>query len=88
MTKGDIVKAVSASTHISPDVAMRAIDGFITCLSEAVAKGKRVEIRGFGVFQLKTRKSRPMQNFKTGERFIAPECKVPRFKFSKDFLKE
>jgi len=52
---------------------------------EALAKGDRIAIRGFGSFAVKNRPSREGRNPKTGETIPIPAKRVPRFKISKEF---
>lgn len=87
MKKENFVKEIAQRTKISPDVVVRVLDSFTEALADAVSNDHTVSLRGFGKFKSSIRKARSMQNFQTGERFIAPEKKVPKFTFSKDFIR-
>ncbi len=56
----------------------------IEIIKEALAAGDKVEIRGFGSFRLRTRKSRLGRNPRTGEQVSVPEKQVPFFKTGKE----
>ena len=86
MKKDQLIKTISKSTEISPDIVYRVMDAFTKTLSEAVAAGETIHLRGFGKFTRVLRKARPMHNFRTGETFIQPEHYEPKFQFSKEFL--
>ncbi len=53
-------------------------------IKDALAKGEKVEIRGFGNFKLRSRKARKARNPKTGESVEVPPKKVPYFKVGKE----
>jgi len=56
-------------------------------MTEALAKGDRIEIRGFGSFSLRTRRSRVGRNPKTGDKVQVDKKKVPFFKAGKNLKK-
>jgi integration host factor subunit beta len=53
-------------------------------MSEVLAQGERIEIRGFGAFSLRRRESRVGRNPRTGELVVLPERHVPHFKPGKE----
>lgn len=57
-------------------------------MKEALARGEKIEIRGFGIFRLKDRIARIARNPKTGERIAIPARKTVHFKVSKSFHSE
>ena len=57
-------------------------------IKNALKRGERVELRGFGVFSTKKQKSRISRNPKTGEKVNTPEKKTIHFKMSKDLFKK
>lgn len=88
MTKADLVRVISAETGIiRKDVAL-AVDAFLDSVKDSMKDGKHIEIRGFGTFKLKQRKSRIGRNPKTDERVEVPARIVPTFKFSRAFKEE
>ena len=88
MTKADLVRVISAETGIiRKDVAL-AVDAFLDSVKDSMKDGKHIEIRGFGTFKLKQRKSRICRNPKTDEKVEVPARIVPTFKFSRAFKEE
>ncbi len=88
MTKADLVRVISAETGIiRKDVAL-AVDAFLDSVKDSMKEGKHIEIRGFGTFKLKGRKSRIGRNPKTDEKVEVPARIVPTFKFSRAFKEE
>ena len=88
MTKEDLVRVISAETGIiRKDVAL-AVDAFLDSVKDSMKDGKHIEIRGFGTFKLKQRKSRIGRNPKTDEKVEVPARIVPTFKFSRAFKEE
>ena len=57
-------------------------------IKQALKRGERVELRGFGVFSSNTQKARISRNPKTGEKVNTPEKKTIHFKMSKDLFKK
>ena len=57
-------------------------------IKNALRKGERVELRGFGIFSTKIQKPRISRNPKTGEKVNTPEKKTIHFKISKDLFKK
>lgn len=85
MTKADLVEEVASA--IGPGVTKRdcalIVDGFLGAVKRALAQGENIEIRGFGTFKVRSRKSRKARNPRTGESVQVPERLVPVFKPSK-----
>ena len=71
-----------------PQLAYRdvelAVKGMLECMANALAEGKRIEVRGFGSFSLHYRASRVGRNPKTGDAVAVPEKHVPHFKPGKE----
>jgi len=87
MTKADIVEDVANKTGLTKKEVAEAVEGFLGCVSNGLAKGEHFEIRGFGTFKVKLRKARMARNPRTGEPVPVPERLVPVFKVSRE-LKE
>jgi len=89
MTKADLVKQVS--TAIGPGISRRdcalVVDALLNAMKLAVTSGERIEIRGFGVFDLRERKPRMARNPRTGEEIAVPARLQAIFKPSKDMRK-
>ena len=87
MKKSDLIEAVSKQSKISRSESKIFVEVILEELTSAIASGKGVEVRGFGGFYKRHRKSRVGINPKTGEKTEVAEKFVPFFKPGK-FLKE
>ncbi|WP_439684728.1 integration host factor subunit beta [Cupriavidus oxalaticus] len=85
MTKSELVEKLAARF---PQLLLRDADisvkTILDAMSEALADGHRIEIRGFGSFGLNKRPPRVGRNPKSGERVLVPEKRVPHFKAGKE----
>ncbi len=64
------------------------IDEMINEIVSILKEGGQVELRGFGIFSVKSRKAKKARNLKTGEEIMVPPRKVPVFKYSKKIVEE
>lgn len=88
MTKSDLVTSVADQmSHISKKDTETIVNSVFESMAEALKRGERIEIRGFGSFQVKTRESREGRNPKTGQLVAIPTKRTPFFKVGKE-LKE
>ena len=85
MNKSDLISKIleSEPTLFKKD-ASKIVNVFFDTISEAISKGERVELRGFGVFDVKEREARIARNPKNGEAVAVPAKKVPFFRMGKD----
>ena len=83
MTKADLVKAVSEKANRPKKDAEMAINTVIDCITDAVAQGEKVQIVGFGTFEVRERGEKKCKNPRTGEEMITPAKKAPVFKAGK-----
>ena len=85
MTKADLVEQVAEA--IGPGVTKKdcalVTDAFLNAVKRALADGENIEIRGFGTFKVRRRKTRMARNPRTGDPVEVPERRVPVFKPSK-----
>ena len=86
MTKADIVDEIAKATGLTKIETKAVVDGVFSSIISAIASGKRIELRGFGVFKHKSRKPRMARNPKSGELVPLEKRYVPVFKPSPDFL--
>jgi len=86
MTKADIVDEIAKATGLTKIETKAVVDGVFGSVINAISNGKRIELRGFGVFKQKSRKPRMARNPKTGELVPLAKRYVPVFKPSPDFL--
>ena len=83
MTKSDIIKEVSDGTGLTKVEIEAVLDGVILSISEALKRGERVDLRGFGSFVIKQRAARDARNPATREIVKLKERFIPAFKVSK-----
>ncbi len=84
MIKADIVNRVAETSDVSRVKAAVAVDTIFDTLKSALSDGKRIELRGFGVFQVRDRKRGIGRNPKTGVEVTIGPGKTVRFKPGKD----
>ncbi|MBU0674399.1 MAG: integration host factor subunit beta [Proteobacteria bacterium] len=84
MLKKDLIDEVTdqMSGYLKKDIG-KAIDTMLETIVEALIQERRVEIRGFGSFSVRSRKARSTKNPKTGEIMNIPERKTLHFTMSK-----
>ncbi len=88
MTKRDLIeKLAEKMKSLSQKDAELVVNTIFESMTEALATGDRIEIRGFGSFQIRERRSREGRNPRTGDKVNVEEKKVPFFKVGKE-LKE
>ncbi len=85
MTKADIVERISTQTGLSKLETKAVVDGFLSSVITALSDGERIELRGFGVFSVKSRKPRMARNPRTGAPVPLDERFSAVFKASPDF---
>jgi DNA-binding protein HU-beta len=84
VVKQDIVSRVAEQKGITKVKAEIAVDAFFDSLKSALKSGERIELRGFGVFVVKPRKSGIGRNPRTGAEVPIPPGKTVRFKPGKE----
>jgi DNA-binding protein HU-beta len=82
--KLDIVNRVAEKTGVAKIKAEVAVDALFNAMKEAMQRGERIELRGFGVFVVKPRKRGIGRNPRTGEVTDIPPGKTIRFKPGKE----
>lgn len=80
MTKKDIVLKVSDLVNVRQVVVKKIVQKTFDAIVEALIRGEKVELRNFGVFKIKERRSRTGRNPRTGEVVPVPPRKVVVFK--------
>ncbi len=84
MIKADIVNRVAEAAEVPRTKAALAVDTIFDAMREALRNGKRIELRGFGVFQVRDRKRGVGRNPKTGVEVAITPGKTVRFKPGKE----
>lgn len=85
MTKAEIVEKIAAKASLSKASAEKAVNAFTRSVMEAVKKGDKVNLVGFGAFSVTKRAARNGRNPKTGESIKIKAAKVPKFRPGKEF---
>ena len=85
MNKTELIAEVAAKSGLSKKDAEKALAAVVDTVKEAVAKGDKVQLVGFGSFELKCREARMGRNPKTKEAIQIPASKAPVFKAGKAF---
>jgi len=87
VNKSELVKALAEKAEITQKDAAKALDALVETVQQALAKGDKVQIIGFGSFEVRDRKERKVISPATGQEIKVPATKVPAFKPGKS-LKE
>lgn len=80
MTKKEIVIKIAEETGLKQIDVKKVVQSSLDLITAALSKGETVELRNFGVFKVKTRRSRVGRNPRTGTTVPIPERKVVTFK--------
>ena len=83
MNKTELVAAMAAQTNLSKKDAEAALKAFIDVVSEELKKGEKVQLVGFGTFEVSERAAREGRNPQTGETMKIAASKSPKFKAGK-----
>ncbi len=84
VTKKEIVRFISDDLNLSQQDVKRVVQKTFDSVIEALAKEGRIELRNFGVFEVKERKARKARNPRTGAEVYVPSKKVVTFKPGKE----
>jgi DNA-binding protein HU-beta len=85
MNKTDLVNLVAERADLSKKDAASAVDAVLNGIVEALASGDKVQLIGFGNFEVRERSARKGRNPQTGEEIDIAAAKVPAFKPGKQF---
>jgi integration host factor subunit beta len=84
MTKAELVDEVSSEAELTRKHSEVIVDAVFSSIVDALQRGDKIELRGFGSFRVRHRGSRTGRNPKTGEGVLVPAKKVPYFKPGKE----
>jgi len=84
MTKRELVQKLAQRLDINRKEAKLIVDTIIEEIEEALSRGEKVQIRGFGVFSVRQHEGFKGKNPRTGEVFFVPPRKLPHFKTAKE----
>ncbi len=80
MNKTDLINKVAETTELSKKDITKVVDSVFDAISEALQSGDKVQLVGFGNFEVRERSARKGRNPQTGEEIDIPASKVPAFK--------
>ncbi|MGI5935080.1 MAG: HU family DNA-binding protein [Lawsonibacter sp.] len=83
MNKTELIAAVAEKTYLTKKDAEVAIAAAVAAITDALIEGEKVQLVGFGSFEVKTRAARVGRNPKTGEEIPISEARLPVFKAGK-----
>ena len=83
MNKQDLVSAIAQNAELSKKSAEQALTAVIDAITTALAEGDKVQVVGFGTFEVRERAARKGKNPRTGEVIDIAASKVPAFKAGK-----
>lgn len=83
MNKTELINAIAAEAEISKKDAGKALDAFIETVTKALKSDDKVQLIGFGTFEVRERAAREGHNPATGEKIQIAATKVPAFKAGK-----
>ena len=83
MNKTELIAAVAAKTGLTKKDAEKVVNATIDSITESLVNGDKVNVSGFGIFEVKTRAERTGRNPRTNENITIPATKLPAFKASK-----
>lgn len=83
MNKSDLIKHVSSETGISQAQAEKAINSFMSCVTQSLSTGETVTLIGFGSFSVTDRAARNGRHPQTGEILKIAAKKIPKFSAGK-----
>lgn len=83
MNKTELVTAVSEKTGLAKKDAERAVNAMLETVAESLKKGEKVQLTGFGIFEVKDREARVGRNPRTKTAIQIPATRTPAFKASK-----
>ena len=85
MNKTELIAAVAEKTDLSKKDADAAVSAVLGAITDALKAGDKIQLVGFGTFEVRNRAAKQGRNPRTGETMTVPASKVPAFKVGKAF---
>lgn len=85
MNKADLIKEVAEKAELTQKDTGKVLDALLAAVQGALVAGEKVQLIGFGTFEVRDRAERKGRSPSTGEEIIIPATKVPGFKAGKSF---
>ncbi len=83
MNKSELIAALAEKAEFTKKDAEKALNAFVETVNDSLAKGDKVQLIGFGTFEVKSRPARVARNPRTGEEIKIAASKAPAFKAGK-----
>ena len=83
MNKTELIAAVAEKAELSKKDAEKAVKAFTEVVAEELNKGEKIQLVGFGTFEVSERAAREGRNPRTGEKMMIEASKTPKFKAGK-----
>ena len=83
MNKAELIAAVAENAELTKKDAEKAVKAFIEVVTDELKKGEKVQVVGFGTFEVAERAAREGRNPQTGKTMKIEACKAPKFKAGK-----
>ena len=83
MTKADLINAIAEKSELSKKDSEKALNAAVASITEALTNGDKVQIVGFGTFEVRDKKEKEAINPRTKEKVLVPARKSPAFKAGK-----
>ena len=83
MNKAELITIIAADSGLSKKDSEKALTAALNAITDSLKKGEKVQLVGFGIFDVKVRAARTGRNHKTKEPVEIPASKVPQFKAGK-----
>ena len=80
MNKAELISQVAEKTGLTKKDCERAVNAVVEVIEEALARGEKVSLVGFGTFEVRDRRARTGRNPQTGQSIHIPASKVPTFR--------
>jgi len=87
MNKNELVSKIAEKSGLTKKDSEKALDAFVGSVAEALQKGDKVQLVGFGTFEIRDRAERKGRNPQTGEEITIPATKAPAFKAGAELKK-
>ncbi|MCS7245201.1 MAG: HU family DNA-binding protein [candidate division WOR-3 bacterium] len=87
MNKAQLISEVAKRAGLTKKDSKSAVDAVLSAIKDALSKGQKVRLIGFGTFEVRKRSARKGKNPKTGQTINIPARKVPAFKPSSELRK-
>ena len=83
MTKSELINQIAEKSELTKKDAEKAFSAVVSTITDALVSGEKVQIVGFGTFEVRDRKEKLSKNPQTGEAIKIPASKAPKFKAGK-----